>query len=343
MMQTLAAEFDEAAYLAANPDVADAVAAGLVTSGYGHYVHHGSRENRPLRPGVRALPFAFPFKPELLPSRRDKILANLVLPILDGIEIGALTTPLVTHVEGSIHYIDHADTPTLREIYRSHPEVDIEKIVEVDAVWGESTLQDCIGADRKVDYVVASHVIEHTPDLITWLAEIRAILNPNGSLRLAIPDRRYTFDYLRLESRIHDVLDAYVRRARAPLPRLVIEHHSLLRYVDVATAWRGQLDHAGLVPYSSIRNGLELARDALTHDTYHDVHCWVFTPLSFAELCLELAELGLLRLACSYYIETPCNEAEFYVSMAVDDCTTDIVASWARMRKALLESSTYQR
>jgi predicted SAM-dependent methyltransferase len=35
--------------------------------------------------------------------------------------------------------------------------------------------------------VIASHVIEHTPDLVTWLAEIRAILQPNGTLRLAIP------------------------------------------------------------------------------------------------------------------------------------------------------------
>ncbi|AFL73903.1 beta strand repeat-containing protein [Thiocystis violascens] len=39
--------FDEAAYLAANTDVADAVAAGIFTSGYEHFVLYGQAEGRP--------------------------------------------------------------------------------------------------------------------------------------------------------------------------------------------------------------------------------------------------------------------------------------------------------
>jgi Methyltransferase domain len=342
-VQASAAVFDEASYLAANPDVDAAVTAGQLPSGLVHYTLHGFNENRPLRAGVRGVPFVFPFAHGLLPQRRDKILANLDLPKLEGIEIGALTAPLVTPAEGRIRYVDHADTTTLREIYRHHEAVDIEKIVAVDAVWGENTLQDCIGANHKADYVVASHVVEHTPDLITWLAEIRAILRPNGSLRLAIPDRRYTFDYLRVETRVHDVLDAYLRRARTPLPRLIIEHHSLLRHVDIAAAWLGPLNADALQPYNSTALGLDLARDALTTGAYHDVHCWVFTPLTFAALCRELAELDLLGLACGYHIETPHDEAEFYVSMVVNDRKAEVVASWAAMEASLLHSPTYQR
>ena len=143
--------FNEASYLAANPDVDAAVTAGQLPSGLTHYTLHGFNENRPLRPNVRGIPFTFPFAPGLLPQRRDKILANLNLPQLDGIEIGALTAPLVTPNEGRIRYVDHADTPTLREIYRHHDAVDIEKIVSVDAVWGKNTLQDCIGANHQPD------------------------------------------------------------------------------------------------------------------------------------------------------------------------------------------------
>ncbi len=342
-MQTAAADFDEAAYLAANPDVAAAVDAGTIASGLTHYTRHGMNENRSLRPGVRALPLKFPFRPDLVPQRRDRILANLDLPALEGMEIGALTTPLVTPAEGDIRYVDHADTASLRDIYRTHDGVDISKIVTVDHVWGERTLQECIGSDRKVDYVVASHVIEHVPDLVAWFAEVRTVLRPHGSLRLAVPDRRFTFDYLRCESRIHDVLDAYLRQARTPLPRAVIEHHSLLRYVEVAAAWNGPLDAAGLQPYASTRIGLDLARDAIANGTYHDVHCWVFTPTSFAALCLELAELDLLALACDYFIDTAPNEAEFYVSMAPADRREDIVASWLGMHKSLQESGADQR
>src|SRR5207253_2224313 len=126
------------------------IQAGTLPSGEAHYLRYGARENRALKPGVRALPLKFPFRKGLLPQRRDKILANLVLPDLLGIEIGALTAPLVTPAEGNILYVDHADTDALREYYRGHEDVDVTKIVEVDAVWGERTLRDCIGIGREV-------------------------------------------------------------------------------------------------------------------------------------------------------------------------------------------------
>jgi SAM-dependent methyltransferase len=55
------ADFDEEAYLSANPDVRDAVAAGTVPSGLVHYLSWGRHEKRP-RPVVRRLL-----------TRRDKV------------------------------------------------------------------------------------------------------------------------------------------------------------------------------------------------------------------------------------------------------------------------------
>jgi SAM-dependent methyltransferase len=276
-------------------------------------------------------------------SRREKILSNLNVRTLDGLEIGALASPIVQPADGRIIYVDHVDTKTLKDKYRHDPSVDSSKIVDVGAVWGAHTLQECLGSGRKVDYVVASHVIEHVPDLITWLAEIRAILKPGGSLRLAIPDRRYTFDYLRVESRIHDVADAYLRKARSPLPRSIIEHCSLIRIVDCAQAWDGSLDVKSLRAHSSTKVGLEQARDAVSNGTYYDSHCWVFTPVSFAELCIEMAELELLEFSCDYYFETPRNALEFYVSMTPSADKAQAIASWANMKASLLQSPTYQK
>src|SRR5437868_3008097 len=76
---------------------------------------------------------------------------------------------------------------------------------------------------RPVDYVVASHVIEHVPDLIGWLAEVREALEPGGELRLAVPDRRYTLDYRRSVSRLADVVHAWFMRARRPLPHQILD------------------------------------------------------------------------------------------------------------------------
>jgi hypothetical protein len=201
---------------------------------------------------------------------------------------------------------------------------------------GEKTLQECIGLGKKVDYVIASHVIEHVPDLVTWLAEVREVLAAGGSLRLAVPDRRYTFDYLRNESRLSDVLEAYLLRARRPLGRFIIEHCHMARVVDLLSAWRQDLDRSQLQPMGSVAAGMECAKDSIDNGTYHDVHCWIFTPTSFANLLYQLAEIDLTAFACERYFETPRNVFEFYVHLTPCADRTQILESWDGMRRDLL-------
>jgi SAM-dependent methyltransferase len=156
-------------------------------------------------------------------DKLQKMLKGLDLRTMTGVEIGALTSPLVGRADGEIIYVDHADTETLRRKYAADANVDVSRIVEVDAVWGSNTLQQAIGEGRKADYVIASHVVEHVPDLLSWLAEIQGVLRPTGTLRLAVPDRRFTFDFLRQETRLSDILNARLAAARAPLPAQILD------------------------------------------------------------------------------------------------------------------------
>ena len=117
----------------------------------------------------------------------------------------------------------------LKAEYTDNSYVDISKIVLVDAIWGSQTLLEAVG--RRVDYVIASHVAEHVPDLVGWLREIREVLRPGGTLRLIVPDKRFTFDIDRRETDLADVLEAHAVKVRTPLPRAIIEvrvamHHS---------------------------------------------------------------------------------------------------------------------
>ena len=41
-------------------------------------------------------------------------------------------------------------------------------------------------------------MIEHTPDLIAFLADCDAVLKDTGVLSLVIPDKRYSFDRFRM-------------------------------------------------------------------------------------------------------------------------------------------------
>ncbi|HMF78764.1 MAG TPA: methyltransferase domain-containing protein [Bryobacteraceae bacterium] len=271
-------------------------------------------------------------------NRREKLIAELNLSDMVGAEIGPLNHPLVKKEESKVFYIDHAGTESLKNKYANDPNVDTAQIADVDAIWGASTLQECLGSGIKLDYVIASHVIEHVPDLLTWLQEIKTVLKPEGEVRLAVPDRRFTFDYLRRESRLCDVLDAYLRRARVPLPVAILDHIANTRVVDVVKAWAGDLDESQLQPmeWKPRELSYELltahAKDALENDAYRDVHCWIFTPHSFAGLLAEMSALGLHDFACARYFDTPVNENEFLVWLRTCNDREETIKSWRRMQ-----------
>lgn len=263
-------------------------------------------------------------------ERRDKLLSGLNLAGSTGVEIGPLYRPIVAKADGNIFYVDHANTEALRKKYAADPSVNVSDIVDVDAVWGKGTLRECLYID-KADYCIASHVIEHVPDLISWLEEIESILTPLGSLRLVVPDRRFTFDYLRRESRLCDIVNAYVLKARTPLPIAILDHFISVRQVDTQDAWKRLLPvDLPLVPGHDLFGGIGLARDQIANGTYHDVHCWVFTPHSFAQLFAELTAAGLVHFACERLYDTERGELEFIVVLRLCADREETIESWNR-------------
>jgi SAM-dependent methyltransferase len=268
-------------------------------------------------------------------NSRDRIREGMDFANKKTMEIGPLYRPFVLKTEGDVTYVDHADTETLREKYKDDPKFDKSTIVDIDAVWGEQTLADCLGPGNKVDYIIASHVIEHVPDLLTWLRELRSVLNENGEIRLVIPDKRFTFDYTRRLTELPEVLDAFLRKTRRPLPWNILDHVINVREVDTGAAWKGALSIESIPLYHPFEMATAVARDALTSTQYHDVHCWVFTPYSFAKLMREAAEHDLLDLSCVSFVDTPHNSLEFFVHLRASDNRSKILESWTRMETSV--------
>jgi hypothetical protein len=48
----------------------------------------------------------------------------------------------------------------------------------------------------------------------------------------------------------------------------------------------------------------DFARGASDEESYHDVHCWVFTPASFARLLASLVELDLVEFSVARFFPT---------------------------------------
>lgn len=268
--------------------------------------------------------------------------------ILDGIdlsrrivEIGPLYRPFVLKSEGNVVYVDHADTTTLREKYKDDPKFSMDDIVEIDAVWGDKTLAECIG--DPASYIIASHVIEHVPDLFTWINELTEALDEGGQIRLVIPDKRFTFDYLRRTTEFADVLDAYLRKTRAPLPRCILDHVLNVRNVDVGAAWDGPLDPSSLTrpPLHGYDLAVGTARKALSGE-YHDVHCWVFTPKSFASLMRKAVEHGLIAVKCTQFSDTARGALEFVVFAESCGNVEEAAASWSAMEASCFEQPSHE-
>lgn len=254
-------------------------------------------------------------------TRLEKILDCINVGTERGLEVGALTNPIVTRNMGEIHYVDHASTAELQSKYAHDPNVDIHKIVNVDYVWGKARLPELVGSDAPFDYLVASHVIEHVPDFIGWLKEIHAVLKVGGILSLVIPDKRCCFDYYRQPTKEAEVIEAFLQRSRKPSPRQVFEYISSAVMHDGSIAWDccTPIEPQKLQRIHTQQEAWQLAQRSLLEDQYVDSHCWVFTPQSFFELLKSLIHIDLFDFKVEQFYKTA--GCEFFVSLKTLDLT----------------------
>jgi SAM-dependent methyltransferase len=250
-----------------------------------------------------------------------KQLIDIDVRTMRGLEIGPLASPVVRKDEGDVLYVDHANAEGLRAKYAKDPGMQdrLGGIVDVDYVTqpGQS-LWDLVGHDGPFDYVIASHLVEHIPDMVGWMQDVASVLREGGILSLVLPDKRYCFDINRSVTEISDVIDAHQRRLTRPSYGQVYDAFSKVIDVDCTAAWEGTVD------YSTMRrsdcedpdlSAMEYCRNVLASDQFVDVHCHVFTPRSFLDIVHALIRLKLLDFEISSFFPTERGTFEFFVSL----------------------------
>ena len=250
----------------------------------------------------------------VLARKRDRLLADFDVSGLRGVEIGPLSRPLVKRAESDVYYIDHCSTEDLRKKYADDPAAHPEKIEDVDFVWADQPLVALLGDKVPVDYIVASHVIEHVPDLVGWLKEMSDALKVGGRLLLIVPDKRFTFDIYRRLSSIEEVSLAFLERRRRPGLRCIMDHFSNAVSADTWALW----DNYKLADDLKYFHGVEYLDIAYQHfheGRYIDVHCWVFTPWSFLELMGKIISSFGLEFELARFLTTQDHDLEFYVQL----------------------------
>jgi predicted SAM-dependent methyltransferase len=317
--------FDESEYLSRNPDVAAAVKKNIFRSGHEHYLMHGKNEGRIL--GESGTPSL----------REDKVFHMLDRKGL-GLEIGPSHNPLAPKRNGfNVHILDHATAAELREKYQGHG-LNLDNIEEVDFVWQGEPFQELIGKSSCYDWVIASHVIEHVPDLVSYLQQCEALLKPDGILSLVIPDKRFCFDYFSSTTSTGNVLDAHAEKRVKPSHGQIFDYFSNACTRNGSITWvSDELGGADHILYSAI-DANALWRKSFTTTEYIDVHCWRFTPSSFRLLMQDLQYLGLINLEIKVEFDT--TGCEFYVSLGKVVGTDSIALNrLATLEKVKLENA----
>lgn len=214
----------------------------------------------------------------------------------EGLEIGPLDKPLVPRKGNRISYLDEFPREVLVERCRVNPNRDENRVVQLDYVLDGRTISQAV--DQTFDYAIASHVVEHTPNLFGWLRDIADILEPNGRLFLVIPDRRFTFDAGRPLTSLGELIENDRRGLLRPPFRAVFDQRFYRRLGTAAANRKGRKKGEELSLEQSIELEFAYDRAKKSEAAYIDVHCSVFEAESFKLSIDTSCQLGIQPFEC---------------------------------------------
>lgn len=247
--------------------------------------------------------------------RERKMLAH-INKLGEGVEIGPSFRPIAPKKKGfKVTIIDHASREDLIAKYGAQG-IDCSEIEEVDHVWDGRSYAELTGKCQYYDWIIASHVIEHTTDLIGFLQQCEEILQPNGCLSLAIPDKRFCFDRLRPKTGLARVIDAHRHPSAFHSEGTVAEYFLNVVRRGPTIAW-SRSDGCGEESLAFVHSPAEASdavRIARRQSHFQDVHAWTFTPHSFRLLVHDLATLGYIGFRETAFHDTTGHE--FFVTLS---------------------------
>jgi hypothetical protein len=241
-----------------------------------------------------------------------------------GIEIGPFYNPIAPKAKGwNTTIVDFTDTESLLRIAQTHSAPIVREmagnIEPVDIVWRNVDLVESALRIRPkgFDYLIASHVIEHIPDIITFFQHVSALACDGFVLSLAVPDYRLTFDFFKPVSNTSHALLAYRENRTIHSPETMFDTYAYMAHLDGVGCWlseaRGQLKLVEPLEESHRRYLDYLQASMGGTQAYVDTHCWVFTPSSFHLMILELHALGYIDFAVTNLV--PGRASEFLVQL----------------------------
>lgn len=231
-----------------------------------------------------------------------------------GLEIGPSHNPIAPKSQGfNVEIIDHASKEGLREKYKTH-NVNLDNIEDVDYIWKGGSYCELTKKESHYKWIIASHLIEHTPDFIGFLKNCQEVLADDGVLILVVPDKRFCFDYFRPVTGVSKIIDAHLNGNTIHTAGTAAEYFLNVTKRGDVIAW----DQANKTSLFQLVHSLGEAKNAMNSiindKVFLDLHSWVFTPSSFRLIIHDLNSLDLISLKELEF--SPTVGCEFFVSLS---------------------------
>lgn len=233
------------------------------------------------------------------------------------LEIGPSFSPTAPRSAGWNSFsLDHATQEELRAKYADQA---VELIEPVDFIWRGGPIADAVPTELhgSFDCVLASHVIEHFPDPISFFLSAAKLLKDGGVVSLVVPDKRVMFDFFKSVSMTSDLLTAYRRKSTRHTRKVAFDNgaYNIVEQGEIAWYARPMHDFSFIGGAGELKRAKQMFDESVEDETapYVDYHHTVYTPSSFELIILELGQLGVIpfKVDLSY----PTNGCEFYVTL----------------------------
>lgn len=247
-------------------------------------------------------------------TREEKIL-RFISRDMRGIEVAPYHNPLASKSKGyNCLTLDIFDYEQLTANARKDPNVKdkVDCIENVDIVASATDIDEAVekrGELGSFDYVLSSHNFEHLPNPIRFLKACGKVLKKQGLLTMAIPNKRFTFDYGRSLSSFVDFYRAYHESHVQPDPWVLFDFEAgYTKDVPSSEGVQGVPRYGNKLTEKF--NQLKARLNGDCREDYIDAHVWVFTPESFVTI---ISDCMLLKLIPMSLVHVEVADFEFYV------------------------------
>lgn len=195
----------------------------------------------------------------------------------EGVEIGALHAPLRLPYGATAKYVDIASR---EDSIKKYPEVDGSRIVEVDYIEDGFVLAGVPRASQ--NFLIANHVLEHSPNPIQAVLNWSATLKQDGVMFVTVPIAEQCFDKGRaltpLQHLVED-FELYKAGDVAQMEQRNKEH--LAEWIQIAEPNIAAMEMAGYEPPPTQDLATRIAEADMAN---LDIHFHTFSMVSYLEM-----------------------------------------------------------